>query len=142
VIEVDPRVLTSGSRLPVAGADLHAAPAIAGVGAPGRIVVVTQARAEECAGMGARTCRKDGVWVGVVLESPVITGETATVKVFVRVSRAPTEAEKARLQQSGRSQATIARFSEEAGSATLFQLSLISKNGMWSVASRRIIGQS
>jgi hypothetical protein len=142
VIEVDPRVLGTNGTLPAPGAELHPAQAIAGAAVADRLVVMTLARAEQCRGIGARTCRNNGAWVGVVLEAPVITGETATMKMLVRMSRPPTDAEKAGLQSTARGRAGAARFSEEVGGVTLFQLSLVSKDGAWSVASRKIIGQS
>ena len=143
VIEVDPRILNAPARgLPIPGTDLHPAEAIAGAAVPGKVIVVPQARAEQCKGLGMRTCRKDGLWVGFALEAPVVTGDTATVKVLVRISRQPTEEQLARLRASANPEAALKRYGEEAGNVTLLGLSLVRKDGVWSVVARKLLGQS
>lgn len=141
VIEVDPRMLNAPTRgLPAPGTDLHPADAIAGAAIPDKVIVVPQARAEQCKGTGARTCRKDGLWVGITFDTPVVNGDTATVQAFVRISRPPTEAELAQIQ--ARRPASVERFAQEIGGATMFRMSLALKNGVWTVVNRQIIGQS
>ena len=143
IIEVDPRILNAPQRgLPIPGTDLHPADAIAGAAVPGKVIVVPLARALECKGLGARSCRKDGRWVGFALEAPVVTGDTATVKVLVRVSRQPTEEELARARASANPEAALKRYGEEAGNVTLLELSLTRKDGAWSVVARKTLGQS
>jgi hypothetical protein len=133
VIEVDPRIRVTGGRgLPAAGETLHPPEALAGVSVDKMVVVMTLDRARQCTGLGVRTCRTEGRFVGVTFEVATIQDETATVTALVRVSRAPTPDELARLQGSP----ALTRFSEEAGSATLFRLTLARRNGLWSVTNR------
>ena len=93
-------------------------------------------------GAGARTCRTDGRFVGVTFDVAAVKDDAATVTALVRVSRAPTAEELARMQQSANPSATLARFGQEAGSVTLMRLTLARRNTLWSVVSRTIIGQS
>lgn len=143
VIEIDPRVLGRPSRgMPAPTETLHPAAMLAGAAVPDKVIVMTVPRAQQCSGIGIRNCRTAGRVVVLTFAAPVIDADSATIEVLVRLSRKPTDAELARMQQGRNSEAVLARFGEEAGSVTMMRLSLARRNGAWSVTSRTIIGQS
>lgn len=143
IIEIDPRILpANGKGLPSAGSDRHPAGVLAGAAVPGKLLVMTPERATQCAGLGVRTCRTEGLFIGLTFGVAAVTGDSATVDVFARVSRMPTAEDKARAQRAPNPEVALRRLGDEAGGATLLRLTLSKQNGVWSVINRKIIGQT